>query len=731
MREGRWFPAVFKLILCTPAWSQTTQPADMEDPTTGDPQASVITFGISSPPGAVSRAIVVVPRLYLQKPIQPAAAAALQASELRYPVIYLLGGFGTDYRRWYAQAKAAGQPLGYWADRYNAILACLDGKGSSWYLNAAADVPDSAAWQWEDVMIRDAIPAVDKRYRTWADPAGRGVTGMGMGGHGAVFLTARHPAVFGACSSMSGVMDLRHSLHKDELAKRLGPLDRNEQRWVEHSAMVQADKLAGRPVGVMIDCGVNDPFIEDNRLMHEHLLNVGIPHDYAERAGGHDWSYWINAMPYHLRFIADRLRPPGVPQKLAGGPLFRPALVDQGLPEEPQDLDVADMNRDGRPDIVVARPSAIVWYENPNWQRRVVASVPARSRVSAAAYDADGDGLPDLAMAAGWLPDDTRRDGSAWILRNMPGDRPWPGNQIAQQPTIRRVRWGDVDGDGKCELIVAPQKGIRTTPPAYAERGVRIMSFHVPRQGPFSEHWVRETINRSLHLVNDILPVQFQPNGPQAVLAASSEGITLFGRLPGGAWENYRLCAGKQDGAGTSSLGANRGSGYVAFGRLANGRRIIAALEPLDGREVAVYAEPDNWQQLWPRLVIDDTFTQGGGIACADLNGDGTDEIVAGYAGGGIEPRGLPTAGPIRRREPGPAIRGTPTGEVTGAPPASLKIYVAADALGGRWTGQFIDQGGMGVAGVKIADMNGDGRLDVVAIGSSTRNVKVYVNQVQ
>jgi len=97
--------------------------------------------------------------------------------------------------------------------------------------------------------------------------------------------------------------------------------------------------------------------------------------------------------------------------------------------------------------------------------------------------------------------------------------------------------------------------------------------------------------------------------------------------------------------------------------------------------------------ELWTRQVIDPGFHDGHALACADLDGDGNDEIVAGYRG----------------------------------PGTSLCVYYAADGSGSRWERQLLDVE-MATSCVALVDLNGDGRQDVVAIGSSTGNVKWYEN---
>lgn len=284
----------------------TTQPSPAEAAC-----VSTITFKVpGSTPDATSKATVIVPHEYLAA--FAVGTTTRPAQGRRYPVIYMLHGYGGNYAGFYEHTRKAGRSLVAMADRFGVILVMPDGKCCSWYLNAPPEMPDSADWQWETAITRHLIPEIDRRFRTWAEPAGRAITGVSMGGHGALYLAARHPELFGSCSGISGIMRLTDTTQPKALAQRLGDMQEHRDRWVEHSVLTQAEKFAGRPVGILFDCGLQDPFHRDNRELHEKLIKLNVPHDYFERPGGHEGKYWLNVLPYHLQFLSDRLKAAGL-----------------------------------------------------------------------------------------------------------------------------------------------------------------------------------------------------------------------------------------------------------------------------------------------------------------------------------------------------------------------------------------------------------------------------------
>jgi hypothetical protein len=119
--------------------------------------------------------------------------------------------------------------------------------------------------------------------------------------------------------------------------------------------------------------------------------------------------------------------------------------------------------------------------------------------------------------------------------------------------------------------------------------------------------------------------------------------------------------------------------------------RFLAAIEPWHGNQVVFYVP---LKQEWKRLVIEDKMDNGHALAVGDLDGDGRDEIVCGFRGKGCK----------------------------------LWILQATDARGERWKKTVVDDGGIAAADCAIEDFTGDGKPDIIAIGASTHNLKLYEN---
>ena len=172
-----------------------------------------------------------------------------------------------------------------------------------WYF----DSPIDPKMQFETYVSKELVAYIDSHYRTYANRYMRAITGLSMGGHGALFLAFRHPDVFWSCGSMSGNMDITQFPDKWHIKDRLGDYEGNEQRWRDHAVCNLVDQVKASPLqpaqNIIIDDGLNDIFIQNNIDLHEQLVEKGIDHDFIVRPGRHSWDYWVNSLDYHMVFF--------------------------------------------------------------------------------------------------------------------------------------------------------------------------------------------------------------------------------------------------------------------------------------------------------------------------------------------------------------------------------------------------------------------------------------------
>lgn len=362
---------------------------------------------------------------------------------------------------------------------------------------------------------------------------------------------------------------------------------------------------------------------------------------------------------------------------------FREHLIAQDLKGGYQ-IVVIDMNKDGRPDLVALASGLdqLVWFENPGWKRHVIGSGFLRM-INMAARDWDGDGVPEIVLAHEFANQAKNSIGVVSVLESQADpDAEWKATEIDRLTTSHRLRWADIRANKKPALINAPLTGVQAEAPEY--RGPAPLVYYE------TEDWIRHHITGGESktppdegVVHGMHVIDWDGDGREDVMTASFSGIHLY-RFDGKGWTRTQLVKGDP------SPSPRSGSSDVTVGRFGGGR-FLAAIEPWHGHQVSVYL-PAN--EGFVRTVIDSTLVDGHTILAGDFNQDGVDEVVAGYRGQG----------------------------------RSVYLYYAQDKTGKKWKRETVDNGGLAAAACASADLNGDGRVDLVCIGSATANMKWYEN---
>ncbi len=250
-----------------------------------------------------------------------------ETSTERYPVLYLLHGLTQNYTAW---GLANGAP--FYAGLYDDLIIVMPDAGNSWYVNWAENEGDQKN-NWEDHVIQDVVSHVDWNFRTIARREGRAITGLSMGGYGAITMGLRNPGMFISIGSTSGALEYG----RQAAARMRGEMPAREPRQLtpeQEARRRQPNPLIGiegfssqverTPQGTMfttpeqadaydpfklitqapredlphiyLDCGTEDRLISGARELARHMMDQDIPFDYMQQPGGHNAAYWIESI---------------------------------------------------------------------------------------------------------------------------------------------------------------------------------------------------------------------------------------------------------------------------------------------------------------------------------------------------------------------------------------------------------------------------------------------------
>ena len=229
---------------------------------------------------------------------------------------------------------------------------------------------------------------------------------------------------------------------------------------------------------------------------------------------------------------------------------------------------LVDVNGDGKKDIVVVDTTRVIWLENPSWKvRTVIKGMTKADNVCIDAYDIDGDGQLDFALGAGWKNLSTKEPGTLqWLKRGKNLDEPWSLYPIDLEPTIHRIRFADIDGNGKPALISLPLLGRNSTAANNYMDGlpIRVTAYRIPKD-PTKDRWVPEVLDESLHVAHNFHPIDAAGRKGQDLLMASYEGQSFRWRTGNGKRRMSALAIRK-------TRRQTRAS-EIKMGKLKNGKR--------------------------------------------------------------------------------------------------------------------------------------------------------------
>ncbi|KAA5542900.1 FG-GAP repeat domain-containing protein [Adhaeribacter rhizoryzae] len=348
-------------------------------------------------------------------------------------------------------------------------------------------------------------------------------------------------------------------------------------------------------------------------------------------------------------------------------------------------LALEDVDGDGKTDILLADKKQFVWYRNGDWKRFVmVENLTESDNVCLAARDLDGDGKVEVAVGAQWNPGETSdlaKSGSVhYLIRPQDPTQKWEAVALPHEPTVHRMRWVK-SAEGTNYLVVLPLHGRGNKGGEGA--GVKVLAYKIP-QNPRSS-WATVTLDDALHMTHNLDVVETKSPQRTDLYIANKEGVRLISNF------NDKKITGKA----AQITGVEQGAGEVRVGNLGNNQKFLATIEPMHGTTLAVSVLGKNTT----RKVLDENLKDGHGLATADLLGLGRDQVVAGWRVPNAENK------------------------------VGVKLYVPTDKTGTQWQAHWIDDNGMATEDLRVQDLNGDGKPDIIAAGRATKNLKIYWNR--
>ncbi len=342
-------------------------------------------------------------------------------------------------------------------------------------------------------------------------------------------------------------------------------------------------------------------------------------------------------------------------------------------------VQLADMNADGKVDVLLVDKDKVAWYENPSWKKRIIVDhLTRRDHVCLTARDLNGDGRAELALGGEWNPGDTINSGAVFYLFPKKGSEvKWGHRPLPHEPTTHRMHWVKGPG-GKYSLIVKPLHGRGNK--NNAGDPLKLLAYEYPAS-PKKEDWASTLVFSHLHNSHNFHPVNWDDDEEEEILITGMEG-TWYLDLIGEKWKPTLL--------------AKPFGGEVRDGKDARGKNFVTTIEPRHGSVVACYLKRGD---DWKRIQLDDSLKDGHALGTGDFLGLGHDQIVAGWRA--MRPSGAP----------------------------GLKLYVPKDKTFEKWEEYKLSGKEVAVEDLKVADLDGDGKPEIVAAGRQTHNLVIFWNK--
>lgn len=238
-------------------------------------------------------------------------AGATQHPPRRHPVLYFLHGLGDNEQTLF---KSGGWTL--LDDLHNQhkmgdfLIFAPEGR-RSFYINSA-----DGSVRYNDFLLQEFIPQIESKYRILPGRAGRAISGISMGGYGALRFAFAHPELFSAVSAQSAALITESPQTLDSASRAGAPLAGvlgavfgkpiNVLHWNDNSPFVLAKRNAAalRKTAIYFNCGQDDNygFEKGASALHEELQKEGVKHEYHPYPGDHSLTYFLSHFAEVMEF---------------------------------------------------------------------------------------------------------------------------------------------------------------------------------------------------------------------------------------------------------------------------------------------------------------------------------------------------------------------------------------------------------------------------------------------
>ncbi len=239
----------------------------------------------------------------------PASSGTAHSAAKPYAALYLLHGLGQDDESIFKQ--------GIWnlvddlreEKQIGDFVIITPFAGRSFYVNSK-----DGKIRYEDFFLQEFIPAMEKKYHLERSRKGRVISGISMGGYGALRLAFKHPEMFAAVSAHSAALieELPKGAGDSSVSTMIGtafgrPLDNDY--WKRQSPFAYAKTADLKGLKIYFDCGDRDYFGFDAgaRALDKLLTARKVPHEFHIYPGGHDVQYFSEHLPQSLEFDSKAL----------------------------------------------------------------------------------------------------------------------------------------------------------------------------------------------------------------------------------------------------------------------------------------------------------------------------------------------------------------------------------------------------------------------------------------